>query len=123
MLVALAIAALGVGALLQAAAGGLTNVDVAAQYVTATHRAQALLATIGIERPLAAGEHDGSDDDGLRWHVKITPALAGSSAEGAAPAAPSLFAVEVAVSWRRGIITRKVVLDSLRVGITSSSDD
>ncbi len=123
VLVALAISALGVGALVAAASGGLTNVDVSAQYLTALHHAQAHLASVGIETPLAAGEQDGSDGDGYRWRLKITPALAGARAEDVGRALPSLFSVEVAVSWRRGLVARTVTLDSLRLGVTSESDE
>lgn len=123
VLVALAIAALGIGALVEAASGGLTNVDVAAQYLSALHRAQAHLATLGIESALSAGERDGRDEDGYRWHVKITPVAAGARAEDVGRALPTLFAVEVAVSWRRGLVTRTVTLDTLRLGTTSESNE
>ena len=123
VLVALAISALGVGALVEAASGGLTNVDVAAQYLTALHHAQAHLAAVGIETPLVAGDQDGSDGDGYRWRLKITPVLAGARAEDVGRALPSLFSVEVAVSWRRGLVARTVTLDSLRLGVTSESDE
>ena len=80
VLVALAISALGVGALVEAASGGLTNVDVATQYLTALHHAQSHLASVGVETALAAGEQDGDDGDGYHWRIKITPVLAGARA-------------------------------------------
>lgn len=121
VIVALAIAALGVGALLEAASGGLSNVDIAAQYVAATRRAQTHLAAIGIESRLSPGERNGRDEDGFRWQIKIAPVLIGAHGEGAVPPVPTMFAVEVAVSWRRGLVTRTVTLNTLRLGVTENN--
>lgn len=127
VLVALAIAALGIGALVEAASGGLTNVDVAAQYLSALHHAQARLAALGVESSISPGERDGRNEDGYRWHMKITPVAAGTRADDIGQdigrALPTLFAVEVAVSWRRGLVTRTVTLDTLRLGATPDSND
>lgn len=121
MVVALAIAALGVGALLEAASGGFSNVDIAAQYMAATRRAQAHLSEVGIASPLAPGRMSGSDGDGFRWQVKIAPVLIGVRGEGPVPPVPTVFAVEVAVSWKRGLVTRTVTLNTLRLGLTESN--
>ena len=123
VLVALAISALGVGALVEAASGGLTHVVVATQYLTALHHAQSHLASVGVETALAAGEQDGDDGDGYHWRIKITPVLAGARAADVGRALPSLYAVEVAVRWRRGLVARTVALDTLRLGGASESDE
>jgi hypothetical protein len=123
VLAALAIAALGVGALVEAAGAGMSNADVAAQYAVATRLAQSHLAAIGIERPLSPEEHGGQDAGGYRWRSKVAPALVGANLEDGARPNAALFAIEVAVSWRRGFVTRTVTLDTMRLGVTVKNNE
>src|SRR5215470_15119227 len=73
VLVALAIAGLGLGALFAAASGALGNIDLASRHQAATRHAQSHLAAVGIETPLAPSDRSGDDGDGFRWRVLIVP--------------------------------------------------
>lgn len=116
MLIALAIMALGMGALLAATSTGLGNARAAQQYIEATRRAQARLATIGVAVPLATGTVSGNDGDGFAWQVRIAapqPHI-GPPAQGQPPL--WLYTVQATVSWRADARMRSVTLQSQRLG-------
>ncbi|MFI4986210.1 MAG: prepilin-type N-terminal cleavage/methylation domain-containing protein [Alphaproteobacteria bacterium] len=115
VVVALAIAALALAALFQAASGGLDNVATAQHYLTAARKAQNLLAVTGVVSPLAAGVRTG-DDGGYRWQVAVKPVIAGRRAVSGSPAVPTLFSIAVRVSWRQGLVTRRVLLETQHLG-------
>lgn len=115
IMVALAIAAFGIAALLAATRTGLGGADLSAQYVEATRLAQSHLATVGILRPLAAGEESGSDDGGFSWRIRISPPLSHAVAAGS-DALPALYAVETDIEWLSGGKLRQVTLQSQRAG-------
>jgi len=108
--------ALGMGALLAATSTGLGNARAAQQYIEATRRAQARLATVGVAVPLAAGLVSGDDGDGFAWQLRIaTPqAHAGPTAQGQPPL--WLYTIEATVRWRADARTRSVTLQSQRLG-------
>jgi general secretion pathway protein I len=122
LLVAFAIALLGVGAVLAAASGGLNSTETAARYARAVRQAQNRLASVGVERPLAAGQWSGRGDDGSTWQVMVAPLLSGVAAAGGSPQVPTLYRVMVVVAWPQGPVQRTVSLETLRLGPTVGND-
>jgi general secretion pathway protein I len=123
VLIALAIAALGIASLIAATGTGLGNVDVAARVIEATRRAQSRLAAVGISAPLLPGELSGSDGDDYAWTTRISSPLIHTAVAGADPT-PALFEVEVEISWYDGPRRRSVSLRSERLAaaVPSSHD-
>lgn len=124
VLVAFAIAAIGLAASLQGGTAALGNAGIAAASIEATRRAQSRLAMVGAAAPLVPGETAGDDGDGFRWRVLVSPTLvraADSSQE--ARRAPAAFLVEVAVGWRTGRRTRDVTLTTLRLALPPAAFD
>jgi len=114
-MVALAIAALGLGVLMAAAGTGLGNAALADRYIAATRRAQSHLAAIGTLTPLRPGVQSGNDGGGYSWQVRISqPVLHAPGPAATNP--PALYTVEVTLSWRSGIGTRSLSLQSQRLG-------
>ena len=115
VVIALAIAALGLGLLMAAASTGVGNSALARQYIEATRRAQSHLAEIGIIAPIVPGVQSGDDDDGYTWQAQISPPLlhAGPPVTGTKPFA--LYRVDVSVSWRSGNQLKTVSLQSQRI--------
>jgi general secretion pathway protein I len=115
VVVALAIAALGLGFLVSAAGSGLENATLAGQYLDATRRAQSHLAALDVLTPLRPGEQSGDDGGGYSWRVRISqPALHAASAADQKPLA--LYSVDVSITWRAGNAVRTVSLQSQRIG-------
>src|SRR5438552_11034856 len=101
VVVALAITAMALVGLFQAASGGLFAADAAARAEEAVQRAQSHLAAVGRNAAMTAGEFTGDDGGGYRWTLRLRPVNARqSSAEnGVASVTTTLFDVEVAISW------------------------
>jgi general secretion pathway protein I len=118
VLVALAIAGLGLAALFAAASGGLNSVDLAARYLTATRHAEAHLAEIGISMPLVAGEQDGLDSNGFRWRLTIRSIATRQADRDRGIPGRVLYAVEIAESWPAGLRQRSIRIETLRLGST-----
>ena len=113
----LALAAIGIVALIQAFAGGLRNLGKMDEYVMAAMVAESRLAEVGILYPVAEGEMEGVEEGGkYRWHVPVSPYEDPDGLVVATEQSPGLFLVDVEVSWagaRRPGIFR---LQSLRAG-------
>jgi len=109
VLVAFVIAALALGVLFRGAVDGLYAAQAAARYEEAMTRAQSHLAAL-TAGSLAPGDHQGDDGNGYHWRVKIAPLAV------AAGGSPTLYTVNVAVSWTDGS-RRTVELDSERIGV------
>jgi prepilin-type N-terminal cleavage/methylation domain-containing protein len=115
-LVALAIAALGLGALMAAAGQGLGNVAAADHFIEATRRAQSRLAIAEAGQGPGPGEASGDDGGGYSWRVTIQRVAAHSQVAGSgAPQALALYAVGVTVSWREKSQIKSVSIQSERV--------
>ncbi len=112
MLVAFVILAVALGVLIQVFSTGLRNARVAEDYTTATLYAESMLATVGIEEPLAAGETSGEFDDRFRWRLDVQPYEISDGDEAAAGRA---FQVVVTVSWGDEDDPRDVTLTTLRL--------
>jgi general secretion pathway protein I len=111
VLVALAIAALGLGALMVAASQGLGNLRTADNYIEATRRAQSHLATVGTELAVKEGDWSGDDGGGFSWRVQAHPV---PGADGKATFIP--YDVAVTVAWSSEGKVKTVTLQSLRLG-------
>jgi len=124
VVVALAIAAMALVALFQAASGGLFAVDTAARTEEAVQRAQSHLAAVGRSTALVPGEFADDDGDGYRWRLRVRPAATRQalSPSGDSPANATLFDVEVAISWAGRNGDRSVVLKTLRLGTSTSGE-
>ena len=123
VLVALAIAALGLGILMAAAGTGLGNAALADQYIEATRRAQSHLAATGTLTPLRAGIQSGDDGGGYSWRVRVSqPTLHAGAPARAAQKPLGLYTIEVTLSWRSGISTRSVSLHSQRLSNVSDGN-
>jgi general secretion pathway protein I len=109
VLVAFVIAALALGVLFRGTLGGLRVAQVAGHYEEAVSRAQSRLAALTPDS-LTPGDRQGDDGNGFHWQVRISPVAT-------APAgSPTLYAVNVGVSWVDGS-RRMVELDSERIGV------
>jgi general secretion pathway protein I len=123
VVVALVIASLALVALFQAGSGGLFAVDTAARAEEALQRAQSHLAAVGRNAALVQGESSGDDGGGYRWQLRIEPVMQrqGLAADQFTVQTTTLFAVQVAISWRDRGHERAVVLRTLRLGTAAAS--
>ena len=123
VVVALAIAGLALVGLFAAGSTGLFAADDAARAEEAAERAQSHLAAVGHDAGLVAGDTAGEDGGGYRWRLRVVPAASRPLAGlvGAPPASLTLFAVEIAESWRSGGHERRVVLTTMRLGSAPAS--
>ncbi|HMI96151.1 MAG TPA: type II secretion system protein [Micropepsaceae bacterium] len=115
--IALAIAALGLGVLMEAAGTGLGYSNIADQYIEATRLAQSHLSAVGVLTPLRPGTQSGDDGGGYSWRSRISEPVMHAGA-GAGPTAQKplgLYTVEVTLTWRGGMETRSVTLRSQRL--------
>lgn len=121
VLVALAIAALGVVAIFSAGSAGLQGVDLAARYVTATRDAEAHLAEVGTSIALADRELGGVDAGGFRWLVRMKPVASRATADEGTKR-PVLYAVESLVMWQGNGAPRSVRLTTWRLGAPPAAE-
>jgi len=123
-IVAFAIAALALAILFRAATGGMVSVTTAGRYEEAVSRARSHMAAIGHDGPLSETETEGDDGGGYHWRIHIVPlASVTPPANGPQPAfmqapgrKPTLFSVEVGISWDDGAQHREFLLQSQRLG-------
>src|SRR5262245_36800834 len=111
VVVALALAGLGLALLLGAAGQGLGNAQTADRFLEATRRAQSHLAELGIVTPLKVGEYAGDDGGGFTWRVRIEPPAMHAPARGKKPEQSlALYTVDVTVGWQTNSQKREVTL-------------
>jgi general secretion pathway protein I len=116
VVVALAIAALGLSFLMAAANTGLGNAELASQYIEATRRAQSHLAELGVTEQLKPGVRAGYDGGGYSWRSRISPPRMHEAPQRSAGAAPlGMYEVEVTISWRSRDSIKSVSLRSRRI--------
>jgi len=121
VVVALAIAAMALVGLFQAASGGLFAVNRAARAEEAVQRAQSHLAAVGRNAALVQGEFTDDDGGGYHWRLRVQPvATRQVLADGNSAANLTLFDVEVGISWPGRNGDRSVVLKTLRLGTGAS---
>jgi general secretion pathway protein I len=129
VLIAFVIAALALGVMFKAATGGLIAVDTAGKYEEAVSRAKSHLATLGHDAVLTEGDFNGDDGRGFHWHLNVTPIATGRPSESTVLnlpqqviRQPTLYSVEVAISWTEAGKTRQVLLRSQRLGKQRQGD-
>jgi len=124
VLVAFSILAVSLGVLMQIFSGSLRNADVSRDQAQAIVLAQSLLASAGVENPLAAGESTGTLDDKFRWALSATPMqldpLVGETSALRPASSLELWEVSVRVAWDGGSAPeRDLTLTTLRVQVPS----
>jgi len=122
VVVALAIAALAIVGLFQAASGGLLAVNTAGRVEEAVQRAQSHLAAVGRSAALIQGEFTDDDGGGYHWRLRARPVASRQVAatDGSPTALATLFDVEVTISWPGRSGERSVVLKTMRLSATTS---
>lgn len=108
VVVALAIAGLGVALLVAATGSGIDNSSAGVRRVQAVGLAQSRMAQIGHTLPLKSGDYSGEEEGGLRWHVHVGPATAHGSV--------ALYPVTVTEAWQSGRRQNTQSLYSERIG-------
>jgi len=117
VVVAVAIAGLGLVALFRAGTGGLISVDAAGRVDEAIERAQSHLAAFGRSGTIVPGEVEGEDGGGYRFRLRALPlATQQSLLAGQNAAASTLYDVEVLITWHAGGGTRSAYLHTRRIG-------
>lgn len=116
VVIALAIAAMALGAVVASTGLGLNNVTAANLYIEATRRAQDRLDRIGVEGPPAAGDRSGNDGGGYTWRTVIVPISKRPSLSGNPQESFSLYQVVVTIGWRYAGTSRGVTVQSERFG-------
>ena len=119
VIVALAIAALGLGAMMSATGLGQKSVVTADRYIEATRRAQTHLAAIASATDIVPGEKSGDDGDGFSWRVKTVAAgthVPTTAPGAAAPQPVTLYDVAVTISWPDLRSVKSVTLNTERLG-------
>jgi len=126
VVVALAIAALAIVGLFQAASGGLLAVNTAGRVEEAVQRAQSHLAAVGRSAALIQGEFTDDDGGGYHWRLRARPVasrqVAAADGNPTVPASATLFDVEVAISWPGPRGERSVVLKTMRLSATTRGE-
>ena len=112
MVVAIAILALALAAIYQAASGATRNVRTDEKYAYSVELARSLLAD-NARVPLSGRQDQGETAGGFSWRVDTRPL----NFERTALASASLQTIEVGVSWLDGGKRRKVVLNSVVEGL------
>ena len=114
VLVAALIAAMAIAVLFRGTVEGQAAGNVAARYTEALSRARSRLAALDAIGALTAGDQQGDDDGGYRWHVRTTQIAAGQPAPRELP--PALYSVSVSVAWTTDGRERAVELNTRRLG-------
>lgn len=117
VVVALFIAGLALAMLFRAGSTGLYAADTAQKAEEAVERAQSHLAALARNTALVPGVTQGDDGGGFRWELSVQPIASRQSPPrvGTSPVVTTLYAVKVAISWKAGEKTRRVVLVTRRL--------
>lgn len=119
ILVAFTILSLSLGILMRIFSDGLRSADISRDQAQAIALAQSLLATAGVEQPLAGGAGSGEAAGKFHWQLQIEPfqdepRVGGAENIRTLPVL-ELWQVTARVGWDDGGIGRTVALTSLRV--------
>lgn len=115
VLVGFLVAALLLGVILSAFAGGLRNLVQTDRYSQAALVAQSRLAELGVVAPLQEGIYEGRDDSGYGWQVSVSP-LAWEFYAQLQERERVLYKVDVRVYWQNAGRLSNYHLSSLRLG-------
>jgi|SRR5580658_432568 general secretion pathway protein I len=130
VVIAFAIAALALGIMFKAAIGGMLVVNTAGRYEEAVSRAKSHLAAVGRDFPLTGSVTEGDDGGGFHWRIRTIQVATVNPVEnsptGFAQASfrkPTLYSVEVGISWTESGRTREVLLQTQRIGAPDTGGD
>lgn len=115
VLVAFVLLSVTLAVILQIFTGGMRNARLADSYSRAVFLAESKLSTVGVERPLLAGDETGQIV-GMQWHLNVRPANDDESVDRFALSS-RLYKVTVRVAWSEDGLDRQVALESLRIGV------
>lgn len=125
ILVAFSIMAVALTIVLRIFGSGVNAAVVSEEYSIAVQIAESLMARVGVETPLEAGEMNGVEADLYEWQVRISPVIAPQaplqkfkSQQEDTENTPSiqLFNIRVQVVWGdEEIKQRSLVLNSLKL--------
>jgi general secretion pathway protein I len=115
VIVALAILAASLSVLLAMISSGLLRTSSAERLIEAGSLTQSLLAELGTDYPISAGERAGEFAAEYHWHLKMQP-VADGSPEGLI----GLYEVSANVEWEEGSKKHSFRLNTLRVGPKAS---
>lgn len=123
VLVALAIALPALVLLYRQGAVAMGVTRTGATYQEAISRAQSRLDAL-TGTGLAAGEREGDDGGGFRWRTRIAPVASTPlpSRPPSPPAAGTLYAVAVEISWPGPAGVRRFLLETRRLGVGAASN-
>lgn len=110
---ALAILVMALGVLLNVMSNSVRQTGRAEMAAEAGSLARSLLAKVGTELPMRAGEMTGQANGGFRWQIRIDPYGDGTDRREWPVAA---FQVVAEVMWRDGLQERSLALTTLRLG-------
>lgn len=111
VIAALAILSASLSVLLGMISAGLLRTSSAEKMVEAGSLTQSLLAEVGADYPVMAGERVGEFANGYHWHLKMQP-VGGGREDGPV----GLYQVSADVEWGEGTEKRFFRLNTLRVG-------
>lgn len=116
ILVAFAIMAVALTVVLRIFGSGVNNVVISEEYTLAVQIAESLMARVGIETPLQAGEFSGTENEQYDWRVVIRPVASSqpdklSKDDEQAQNSPNLqlMSVDVRVTWGDDQSAQRVV--------------
>jgi general secretion pathway protein I len=120
VLIALVIAGIAFATVFRAATESIHATTAAAHYQEAISRARSHLDRVSAD--LVAGEQEGDDGGGFRWRVLVSMIdstgkrdSAGAHVRSSGALVVSLYAAVVWITWRDGVQSRAVRLDSERL--------
>jgi general secretion pathway protein I len=108
VLIAFAIAGIGLVEVFRSTSAGLGNVGTAARSMEAIGVAQNMLALAGRAEPLVVGELSGTSPEGYAWRRLVTRAGSKPAPKGAT-AGTNLYRIEVRVAWPSGAARQRSV--------------
>jgi general secretion pathway protein I len=126
VVVALAIAAMALVVMLRAAAGGMLSVRAAGHIEEAVSRARSHLALMARDPVPIEGVTEGDDGSGFHWRLSVhRVASIALAPEQTVPgmALPSIYAVQVEISWKDAGRPRRVILGTERTAIVAGTNN
>lgn len=116
VLIAFVITILALSLIIGAASDALSGTGLSARYQEATIRAQSRMSAAADAGKPRLGERQGDDGGGFQWHERVL-ALRTNAAHAPDQAEPpfTLYGITVWISWKDGIATKSVRLDTQRV--------
>ena len=115
VLIAFIITILAVGLMIGVSSDAMRGTRTSARYQEATVRAQSRLAAVADAGIPILGEREGDDGGGFHWHERVTALRTDSNHADDKAAMPiTLYGISVWITWRDGIATRSVDLNTQR---------